>query len=468
MVLMKPVVDEVQRSACAEATTQLFEWASGAVHGELPAAMRRRAALILADDVAAMAAASGEPQVKETLLRLVRTSTGPEATVFAPGIGRLDRTSAAVANGMAATWCELDEGLRSVPCHAGAYVLPALLAESEARNLTLAAMLARLAVAYEVVARIATAFPFSSMRVHPHAAFATIGAACGAALARNADPKLLGAAVTGAASMTFAGPYAHAIDGALIRNAWTSAGAWIGLQSVDWAEAGIAGVAHGMYDAFVSCLGADYVPDALTRDLGTAWVAGEGYHKVFACCQYAHSAIEATLELRNRLSAEGRSPDDLRGIHVETHPRGETLTTVEPATVLAAKFSMPHALAASALLGTGGQEAFATKTLDDPRITALRRQVTLAPHPDIRPWPNDRPARVHWRFADGEVWSAERASARGGADRPFDEETLIAKIETNALVVPGLSELLVCIARDSDALAGKSWSRLIEEHLRER
>jgi 2-methylcitrate dehydratase PrpD len=465
---MKPAVDEDQRRACAEATTKLLRWASHAATGDLPPAMRRRAALILVDDIAAMAVAADEPQVRETTLRLSQASKGREATVFAPGIGRLDRISAAVANGMAATWCELDEGLRSVPCHAGAYVLPALLAESEARGLTLSEVLARLAVAYEVVARVATAFPFASMRVHPHAAFATIGAACGAALARGADEKLLFSAVTGAASMIFAGPYAHAIDGALIRNAWTSAGAWIGLQSVDWAEAGIGGIAHGLYDVFVGCLGAGCVPEALTRDLGTVWVGAEGYHKVFACCQYAHSAIEATLELRERLAEKGRSPDDLREIRVETHPRGETLTTVEPPTVLAAKFSMPHALAASAVMGTGGQDAFAATTLDDPRIAELRRQVTLAPHPEIGPWPNDRPARVHWRFADGEVWSAERASARGGADRPFDEATLIAKIETNSFVVPGLSRLLVSIARDSEPIGGQRWSQLIDDNLRER
>ena len=167
------------------------------------------------------------------------------------------------------------------------------------------------------------------------------------------------------------------------------------------------------------------------------------------------------------MQIEGRSLQDLQAIHVETHPRGETLTTREPPTVLAAKFSMPHALAASAVLGTGGQDAFAAATLEDPRIAGLRRQVTIAPYPDIGPWPNDRPSRVHWRFADGEVWSAERLSARGGADRPFDEETLLAKIAANAASVPGLSELLLAVVRDREAIGDRPWSKLIEDHLKE-
>ena len=35
------------------------------------------------------------------------------------------------ANAVAADWLELDEGYRVVPCHAGLYVIPALLAEAE-------------------------------------------------------------------------------------------------------------------------------------------------------------------------------------------------------------------------------------------------------------------------------------------------------------------------------------------------
>lgn len=464
---MKHDPKATERRAFGDQMTNLLMWASKTARKPLPEGMRRRSELILADDIAAMAAASGEWQPSEAIRRLSVAATGQEATVFAPGAQRLDRVSAAVANGMAATWCELDEGLRSVPCHAGAYVLPALLAEAEARGLTLGAILSRLAVSYEVVARIASAFPFSSMRVHPHAAFATIGAACGAALARDADARVLTQAVTGAASMAFAGPYAHAVEGALIRNAWTAAGAWIGTQAVDWAELGIGGVAHGPYEALVGCLGAGYAPEALTRELGSEWIAAQGYHKIFACCQYAHSAVEATLELRARLQAEGRVVSNLRSIHVETHPRGETLTTVEPETVLAAKFSMPHALAASAVLGTGGQAAFAFKTLDDPRIAALRRQVSLAPHPDVQAWPNDRPARVHWRFMDGETWTSERMSARGGVDQPFDEVTLLDKIETNAASVDGLAGLLMAIVRDGEVLAECRWRDLIHDHLQE-
>jgi 2-methylcitrate dehydratase PrpD len=443
---MKPTVDLAARRSAADAFRALVSWASSAVKQPLPEPVRRRAALILADDLGAMIAGAAEPQVKGAREGLERTASAAEATVFAEGARQLDRYSAATANGIAATWCELDEGFRAAPCHAGAYALPALLAEAEARGASVTQVLATLAVAYEITARIAQAFSFRTMTVHPHAAFATIGAAAGAALMRGSDERILLAAVAGAASMSFAGPYNHAIEGALVRNAWTAAGAWIGLRSADWAEAGIGGLAETPYDVFVGAFGTDCTSDELTNELGQRWAVTGGYHKIFACCQYAHSAIEATLDLHSRLDRAGRQSSDLAEIVVETHPRGLTLTTVEPPTVLAAKFSMPHALAASAILGTGGQRAFVAATLADPEIADLRRRVRLMPHPTVGEWPNDRPARVTWRFTDGETWTATCSSARGGADQPFDEKTLFEKLsETTGDIFPAMARTLAAI-----------------------
>jgi 2-methylcitrate dehydratase PrpD len=424
--------------------------------------VRRRAALILADDLGAMVAAANEPQVAAVRASLAANSHGPEATVFAAGAPRIDRFAAAAANGMAATWCELDEGFRAAPCHAGAYLLPALLAEAEHRGAGTSAVLAALAVAYEVTARIALAFPFATMNVHPHAAFATIGAAAGAGLMRGFDAGRLLDAVSGAASMSFAGPFGHATEGALVRNGWTSAGAWIGMQTADWSATGIGGLAETPYDVFVTVFHTGCKPEELSAGLGETWAVAGGYHKIFACCQYAHSAVEATLDLHARLAGSGRSAADLAEITVETHPRGLNLTTVEPATVLAAKFSMPHAMAAVATLGTGGQAAFTAATLTDPPIAALRRKVRLAPHPAIGDWPLDRPARVSWRFADGESWVAECASARGGSDQPFDEATMTAKLAENTRTTfPAMQGVLSALLAGDRAALDRPWRETV-------
>ena len=147
------------------------------------------------------------------------------------------------------------------------------------------------------------------------------------------------------------------------------------------------------YDVFSVCFGTACYPDELDGDLGTHWAIQDGYHKIFACCQYAHSMIEASLAMHARLGPQARH--EIAAIEVETHPRGLTLTGVEPSTVLAAKFSMPRA-AAVARLASGGQAAFSSAARVDPEIAALRHKVTLKPLEKLEPWPNDRAARVNW------------------------------------------------------------------------
>jgi len=150
------------RAQAAANTRKLIEWAADAVGKPLPEPVRRRAAIILSDDIGAMVAGSLETQVTKAREGLLRTSSGKvEATVLAKGAPRADRYAAASANGMAITWCELDEGFRNASCHGGAYTIPALLAEAEAQGRSVEELLRALAVAYEVTTRFANPTGFA-------------------------------------------------------------------------------------------------------------------------------------------------------------------------------------------------------------------------------------------------------------------------------------------------------------------
>ena len=455
------------RTQAATNLRELMRWAAAARSLPLPEAVRRRAATILADDIGAMVVGSLESQVAQARQGFMKTTTvAAEATVLAKGAARVDRYTAACANGMAITWCELDEGFRNASCHAGAYTIPALLAEAEVRGLTVDEVLHAVAVAYEVTTRFALAYPFPSFYVHPHAAFATIGAAGAVSLVRGHDAKTMLGCVTGAASMSFAGPFDTAVEGSLVRNGWTAAGAWIGMRAADWAEGGIAGGIDTPYDVFVGNFRTRVIPEALVDGLGSEWSVANGYHKVYACCNYAHAAVEATLDLRARL--QQRKMSDIDEIVVEAGPGGLALTTVEPETVLAAKFSIPHAVAATAHLGTAGAAAFTRDTLTDANIAGLRRLVRLAPYAEAGPPPHDRPSRVTWKFRDGGELSALRESPRGGADQPFDESTLLAKLaENTSAVFPNASKVLAGIITGERAALSQRWRDAMAALVRE-
>src|SRR3990172_2330103 len=100
----------------------------------------------------------------------------------------------------------------------------------------------------------------------------------------------------------------------------------------------------------------------------------------------------------------------------------------DPAGSLAAKFSIPYALAARLVLGECGAEAFRDPALGDPRIRAVAWGVEVVEDPALNAaLPGRRPARVEVRLADGEVLSREVGTASGDFDRPYPRETLREK-----------------------------------------
>jgi len=441
----------------ADGLAALTEWSSGLEWDSVPEHIRQRAALVLCDDLAAMIAARDEPEVIAFQDGLARSSGAAEASVFNGRDMRLDRYSAAVANGGAGDWCELDEGYRRAICHAGIYCLPALLAEAEATGASGGNLLRALVIGYEIATRVARTFTWPNLTLHPHGSLAAVGAAASVGALRRVPAQDAAAAISSAATMVVPGPYNHAVEGALVRNLWPGVGAWSGMRAVDWVAAGITGRPESLHDVFSTVFGGSVAPEELTADLGEEWGLADGYHKLYACCQYSHSAVEATVALLEKTEVS-----DIRQIRIDTHWRGQTLDNVAPSTTLAAKFSMQHILASTAIHGHAGAEAFHASTLDDPAIAALRKRVTIGawePEPEA---PNDRPARVTWELADGTTLTEECLSARGGPDRPFAPEEIRAKVlGIVAGPYPGFEPVLDrLMALDGDVLAAP-WSETV-------
>lgn len=447
----------------ADGLKGLVRWAVGLKFADIPEPVRRRALLILCDDVAAIVAARIEPEVTALQTKMAASAGKPEATVFRGGSMRLDRYSAAVANGAAADWCELDEGYRRAMCHAGLYTVPSLLAEGEACGATTEAMARALVVGYEVAARFARTFRFKKLVLHPHGSLAAVGAAAAVAALRGSSAERFMDAVSAASTMVVPGPFNHAVSGALVRNVWPAAGAWCGMRAVDWAECGIGGLPQSPYYVFVDAFGGDAYPEELTDGLGAEWAVSDGYHKIHACCQYSHSSVEATLDVFSKLPGRPAA-SEIAKITVESHKLGLALDNAEPATTLAAKFSMPHIVAATAALGHAGAEAFAASTLTDPTIKGLRDRVVMKAHPDELPSPNDRNSRVTIELKDGRSVQGECLSARGGPDRPFSTDEIVAKIgRITESVYPAFPDIARRLIGLDPGLLAKPWKDVVAE-----
>lgn len=427
---MGAVLNPPTAAAAGSALNGYLHWACDLEWAQLPAPTRRNTALVLADNLAAVFSALEEPQVAQFQARLqARATADGRASLLHPQRPRLSVAQAAQGNALAMGWNELDEGYRKAVCHAGLYVLPALLAEAEAQDASLQELLRALALGYETAARFASCWRFPALKIHPHALFAPVGAAAGVGFLRRLPAAELLSALGSAATLGMAGPFTHALEGVLARNVWPAQAALAGLNALEWAACGIGGVATSPQDVYVGALGGSADLSVLEAGLPNGWAVDSGYHKLHACCQYAHSTIEAVQSLLHE-HPQLRGGEAVVSIEVEIHPLGLALATQQPATTLAAKFSVPHAVAAALVHGDGGVAAFAASALADSQIARLRQVTRLLPFVGLRAAPEDRPARVRLLLADGSRLEAVCWSARGGPDRPFTEAELWAKVDS--------------------------------------
>ncbi|QWC84496.1 MmgE/PrpD family protein [Nocardioidaceae bacterium] len=425
--------------------------------------MRRKAAMVVMDDLAAATAGHAHAEVR-TLADIARERGGPSESSLMTG-DRVRREQAAVINAAAAAWDELDEGYRPATCHGGLYTVPAVVAEAEATGASVAEVLGATVVGYEVVTAYARALPPARPLVlHPHATLAPIGAAAGLTWLRTRDADAVLRAADVAATFAMAGPFGHAVTGAQVRNAWPAAGATLGFLAADVAHAGLLGEDDSAWGALRRGMGNGVSEEELAGDFDS-WAILDGYHKVYAACQYTHSALEAALEVRDEL-LQDRDPDEVRSILVETHPLAMALDSTTPSTSLAGKFSVPHVVAAVLRTGRSDPTVFDAALLDDPQIARLRATVRLTPYEPLPPAPHDRPARVTVTLGDGSTASARCLSAVGGPDRPLEDAQVLDKI---AALTGATAPAFAAVARglvDGERDDRSAWRDLMEEALR--
>ena len=423
---------------------QLCTWASTLKISDIPTPALLKAALVLGDNIAAIISAADEPEVKAYHERLMASDSGGPATLLRQGGPGLSLLHAALGNGLAATWNELDDGYTRTAVHPGALSQPLILAAGQAQNHSFEEVMLATVVAYEVGTRFARAWPGTLPRIHPHGAYNAVCAAAGMASLRRHAPETFLSALTAAATMVSPGPYSYPIQGALIRNAWPAAGAWLGAFACDMAELGIGGMPDGPRDVFQIILGAPItLAGELTAGLGSEWTVADGYHKLYGACHHSHAAMEA-LETILQERPELRGGNAVKRLTVHCSKMAMNFNNSLPKTTLAAKFSIPHAMAATLVHGADEPSNFFDASLSDQRISALRPRIALAELPDIKPWPYDRPAKVSLELEDGSRFEQLCEAALGSPARPLDTEPVLAKIaQLSHTIAPGLHDAVV-------------------------
>jgi 2-methylcitrate dehydratase PrpD len=150
------------------------------------------------------------------------------------------------------------------------------------------------------------------------------------------------------------------------------------------------------------------------------------YFKLHSCCRYNHGTLDALDHLAAR---EGLpAPDQIERIEVLTYHLAAELVDPAPRNTLAAKFSVPFAVATRLVTGASSLSSFTWDALRDERALALAQKVTVREDPAMSArLPMERPSRVTIVLKDGRTRLGEAGVNRGDDASPYTREELRSK-----------------------------------------
>ncbi|MFI5013924.1 MAG: MmgE/PrpD family protein [Hyphomicrobiales bacterium] len=335
---------------------------------------------------------------------------------------RASRAGAAYAGAALIDSCDAHDGHMLTKGHAGAALLPALLAVVDAgRPVDPGEFLAALAMGYEVATRAGIALHATVADYHSSGAWNALGAAAIASrllkLDRSRTREALGIA-------EYHGPRSQmmrVIDHPSMLKDGSGYGAFAGVAAADLAALGFTGAPA------ITVEGAECAH--LWADLGKTWRIREQYFKPYPVCRWAHPPIEALRALR---AEHPFAAADVVSVRVETFTEAARLDERRPAGTDAAQYSLPFALAAFLLRGRLAADEIAGAALTDTAILSLADRIEAVTDPELAArYPAERIARVTLRLHDGRELRSGVAHARGAPEDPLSDEELDAKFEAS-------------------------------------
>ena len=386
---------------------------------------------VVLDTVGAMLAGSRLPE-NRNLARLAVKMSGVGVSTIVGHACQAGPMLASLANGTAGVALEMDEGNRLGGGHAAIHVIPPALAVAEEAGASGRQFLESVIAAYEVTSRVGTGTVVKS-EVHSHGTWGTVGAAVAAAKLMGLGVAETREAINIAASMSPANTWTPCIEGATVRNLYPGRSAMQGIMAANLVQCGFTGLKDAPADVYGSLLGNGFDADAVVEGLGVrgSLRIQQNYFKLHACCLYNHHALDGMQHIMRR-GEFGAS--EVKSIDVVAPPLATIMTDPAPPNMLAAKFSLPYALAASVTYGATDVTAFYPDRLLDEETLDLSQRVSVSADPEMDLRRYDYPAaRVTVSLHDGRILSESVVAHHGDHRNPAAPDELREKFSFLAI-----------------------------------
>ena len=404
---------------------QLAEFVTSVKVEELPASTLAAARDVALDTIGAIAAGSRLPE-NANLAGLASSMGGRGNSTLLGHPHRVPPVWAALVNATAGVALEMDEGSRLGGGHPSIHVTPPALAVAEDLGCSGADVLSAVIAGYEVTSRIGTATRVRA-EVHSHGTWGTIGAAAATARLLGYDAAETRLAMNLAMSMSPANTWTPCLEGATVRNLYPGRSGLQGILAAQLARCGFTAVNDGPADLYRTILGDEFDPVAVVSNLGVPceYRIQQNYFKFHACCLYNHPVLDAVQDL---MTEHAFTAGEVEAVQAATPPIVQTMANPEPGNMLAAKFSIPYAVASLIQTGDTGIAAFYPDRVAGNDTRALARRVEVIADEGMNLRRYDYPAAsVTVRLKDGRTLQAAVTAQRGDFSNPVPREDLLAK-----------------------------------------
>ena len=415
---------------------QLSAWLAASDPAALSPATRETARRLLLDVTGLCVAARGSDYIGATLASVDR---GGGACTAIGHDGGFDAFGAALVNGTAAHGEDFDDTFEGGPVHAGAVVVPAVLAACEREGVGGDRLLLGIATGAELMCRLSLVAPKATHAAgfHPTAVFGALAAAGGVSAALGLPAPATVSAIGIAGSMA-SGIIEYLAEGTSTKRMHAGWAAQSGIRAALMARGGFDGPrtvlegTHGFYKAFAPSVKPNFEP--LLRDLGRSWVMEQIAFKPYACGTMTQPFVDCAIELAEQHVRAG----DIAGIVCEVgegtvHRLWEPLHVKHaPPTPYAAKFSTPFCMAVGFCDGRAGFAQFTQARIEDASVLALASKIRYSINPDDE-YPRNFTGHLRATLKDGSTREIRRPYMRGGVHAPLSQAELEAKFMDNVL-----------------------------------
>jgi 2-methylcitrate dehydratase PrpD len=415
-------------------TAALAEWAAGFRLDHAPDTVVQRMKALVLDLLRVVTVGAPLPWSRSARRLALKLGGAGSSSLLLSG-DRTDAARAAFVNGAYAHACDLDDTHVGSMHHAGASILPAVIAVAEREDTRGRALLEAAICGYEASLRIGLAAQPSLF----HRGFMATPT-CGALGGALAVGKLLGfnpedmAGALGAAGAYAGGLAQFYHSGGITKRLNGARGAESGVMAALLVHEGIWGPRDilegeaGFFRAFSDQ--AD--PAKVTADLGRGYRLMEVSTKIHAGAGRLQASVDAGLALG---AEHGLAPEQISDVEVGIPKviQGR-LTQLDPPDLQSAQLSVPFSLAMALTLGRtrGAQAALRREdyetALATPAVRALSGRVRCVLDPEIEAGTNTEevPSRVSIKLGDRRAFVARVAHPRGSPHRVMDWNELSA------------------------------------------